>query len=222
MGSDDLFHKRKAKTAKDLQRRRSRREEYAKILIVCEGEKTEPLYFHGIRDHYGLNTANIEISGDCGSDPRSIVEYAKQRFREEKDSGDAFDKVFCVFDKDSHTEYDQALSELKNARPQGTYVAITSVPCFEYWLLLHFQYSTRAYSPLPGKSTGDQVLADLRNYMPDYEKGGKDVFPELLGQLEFAKNNASRALAESDRNATDNPSTHVHVLVEFMQNIKGI
>jgi len=93
MGSDDLFHKRKAKTARALKRRRARREEYAKVLIVCEGEKTEPLYFVGVRDHYGLNTANIEVSGACGSDPMSVIEYAKQRYREEKDAGDSFDKV---------------------------------------------------------------------------------------------------------------------------------
>ncbi len=98
MGTDNLFHKRKAKNSKELQRRASRRDPYKKILIVCEGEKTEPKYFEDIREYYRLNTVNVEVRGDCGSDPMSVVNFAKQRFREEKDAGDPFEQVYCVFD----------------------------------------------------------------------------------------------------------------------------
>jgi len=51
MGSDDLFHKRKAKNAQQLARRKARRAPYAKVLIVCEGEKTEPLYLNDLKDY---------------------------------------------------------------------------------------------------------------------------------------------------------------------------
>jgi len=46
MGTDNLFHKRKAKKAVDLARRKALRAPYAKVLVVCEGEKTEPYYFN--------------------------------------------------------------------------------------------------------------------------------------------------------------------------------
>ena len=84
MGTDNLFHKRKAKNSKELKRRASRRDPYKKILIVCEGEKTEPNYFEDIREYYRLNTVNVEVRGDCGSDPMSVVNFAKQRFRRKK------------------------------------------------------------------------------------------------------------------------------------------
>ena len=45
MGSDDLFHKRKAKQTRDLKRKKDKRAPYDKVLIVCEGGKTEPNYF---------------------------------------------------------------------------------------------------------------------------------------------------------------------------------
>lgn len=45
MGSDDLFKKRKVRKARDISRRIAKRSENKKILIVCEGQKTEPLYF---------------------------------------------------------------------------------------------------------------------------------------------------------------------------------
>lgn len=99
MGTDNLFHKRKAKSAKGLQRRASRRDPYAKVLIVCEGEKTEPHYFQGLRNHYGLNTANVEVCGECGADPNSVLQFAKQRYREERDAGDAF-AAFVGSDRD--------------------------------------------------------------------------------------------------------------------------
>lgn len=221
MGTDNLFHKRKAKNAKSLQRKATKRDSYAKILIVCEGEKTEPNYFNDIRDYYGLNTANVAILGDCDSDPMSVVSYAKQRYREERDAGDPFDKVYCVFDKDAHTHYERALNAIASATPLQTYYAITSVPSFEYWLLLHFTPSTRPYSALPSNSSGNQVLSELKNYMPNYQKGQQAVFTELFDQLEFAKNNAVRSLRAAKGNNTDNPSTRMHELVAFMQQIKS-
>ena len=221
MGTDNLFHKRKAKNAKRLQRRAATRDQYAKVLIVCEGEKTEPYYFRGLRNYYGLNTANVEVCGDCDSDPLAIVRYAKQRYREEKDAGDAYDKVFCVFDKDQHANYAPALNDIASSRPGNCFVAITSVPCFEYWLLLHFVYSTRPYSPLPGNSAANQVNTELLQFWPEYEKRAENVFAHLLEQLEFAKNNAIRALREAQEREDGNPSTRVHELVTFVQGIKG-
>lgn len=184
-------------------------------------KKTEPNYFNGIRDYYGLNTANVAVYGGSGSDPMSIVTYAKQRYREEKDAGDPFDKVYCVFDKDAHAHYERALNAIQSATPQQTYYAITSVPSFEYWLLLHFTPSTRPYRNLPGNSAGNQVLSELKNYMPDYQKGQQTVFTALLDQLEFAKNNALRSQQAAKANNTDNPSPQVHELVSFMQQIKS-
>jgi hypothetical protein len=220
MGTDDLFHKRKARSRKELQRRAARRDPYAKILIVCEGEKTEPLYFTDARNYYSLNTANIEVCGDCDSDPISILRYAKQRYREEKDAGDAFDRVYCVFDRDAHHHYDRALREIAAQKPHNCFFAITSVPCFEYWLLLHYVYSTRPYVGLPGSSSGNQMVAELRRYFPEYQKGRGSVFTERIGELDFAINNSKRSLQASEAAHTDNPTTRVHELVEFMRDIK--
>ncbi len=109
MGTDNLFHKRRAKKAADLKRKKAIRQPYPKVLVVCEGEKTEPRYFAGLKDHYHLNSANIEICGDCGSEPLKIFHEARDRYRDEKANGDPFDRVYCVFDKDSHGTYQRAM-----------------------------------------------------------------------------------------------------------------
>lgn len=219
VGTDNLFHKRKAKNTKNLKRKAARREAYKKILIICEGEKTEPNYFEDVREYYRLNTVNVEVRGDCGSDPMSIINFAKQRFREEKDAGDPFEQVYCVFDKDGHSTYAQAINTLTSSSPKDTFFAINSVPCFEYWLLLHFIYTTRPYTALPDNSPANQVLTELKNYLPNYKKGSKKTFSDLISQLEQAKHFAKKALEESHLNQTDNPSTKVHNLVQALQDL---
>ena len=221
MGSDNLFHKRKAKSAKQLKRRQARREAYKKILIVCEGQKTEPKYFEDVREYYALNTVNVEVRGDCGSDPVSILKFAKQRYREQSDTGDPFDQVYCVFDKDQHANYDRALLAISSSTPKNTFFAITSVPCFEYWLLLHFIKSTKPYTPQSGNSSANQVLNDLKNYLPNYHKGQEQLFSALFDQVEQAKIFATSILKECERTQTDNPSTRVHELVQVLQSLKN-
>ena len=56
--------------------------------------------------------------------------------------------------------------------------------------------------------------------MAGYTKAQADVFASLVDKLEFAKKNAARALKEALGNHTDNPSTRVHELVEYLQQIK--
>ena len=220
MGSDNLFHKRKAKNAAHLKRRGAKRAPYDKVLIVCEGSKTEPNYFVELSDHYKLNSANIAICGDCGSAPISIVGEAQKRYRKEQQKGDAFDRVYCVFDQDTHQSYNQAISEINRLKPANTFFAITSVPCFEFWLLLHFEYTTRAFHGIPGgDSAGEQMVKELKKYIPNYAKGTRDHFMPLIDQLPQAKQHAQQVLQQSQFNG-DNPSTRIHELVDYLQNLK--
>ncbi len=83
MGTDDLFHKRKLRTTKSLLRRKAKRDSYDRVLIVCEGEKTEPNYFKELRTHFRLNSVNIEIEDNTsGSAPINVVNHALKKYRE--------------------------------------------------------------------------------------------------------------------------------------------
>ena len=220
MGGDDLHYKRKARRATDLARRKSSRAPYDRVLIVCEGSKTEPNYLRELIDCLKLSSANVEVDGDSGSSPISVVQHAKRRYREERDIGDAFDRIFCVFDKDTHATYNEAMSACAGFRPSGVFQAIPSVPCFEYWLLLHFTYSTRPCTHSGGKSACDCLIGELRNYMPGYAKGGKGIFNQVMGQTERAVAYSMRALKEARKAGTDNPTTRMHELVEYLKQLK--
>jgi len=120
MGSDDLFHKRRAKKADELARCEAGRKPYPKALIVCEGSKTKPNYFNGLKDRYSLSS--FEVSGYCGSSPCSVFKYAKDRYWKEKNAGDEFDRVYCVFDKDDHANYQRSLNDIRQAKPKAFFM----------------------------------------------------------------------------------------------------
>lgn len=221
VGSDNLFHKRKAKSVSDLNRASASKATYAKILIVCEGEKTEPYYFQEMIDYYKIHTANVHISGECGSDPVNVVQHGFNLFKKEKEAKEGpFDHVYFVIDRDAHNNYQQALEMINRSQHNKIFRVANSIPSFEYWLLLHFGLTTAPYSAVGGVSSGAAVLKALKVYMPKYAKASRGTFKELFEKLEGAKKNAELANAEAIANKTDNPSTYVHHLVTFLQKIK--
>ena len=76
----------KGKPKGRLRRPRPSRQPYDRVLVVCEGARTEPLYLKQVLNHYRLSTANIEVLG-TGTDPVSLVNRAKKRAREEVKKG---------------------------------------------------------------------------------------------------------------------------------------
>jgi len=214
MGSDNLFKKRKERKAESLRRARARRSPYDLVLIVCEGGKTEPSYFFELRDALRLNTANIEICGkECNSSPRDVVEFALQKYKDSKE----YDRVYCVFDRDKHTTYREALRMVQKARLAKGHkiLTVTSIPCFEIWFLLHFRYSTKGYADCQG-SICAQVIKDLKKHIPRYEKGKGGVYQQIQDKTNTALANAKMLSSHNLDAATDNPSTKVHELVEYL------
>ena len=197
-------------------RRGAKREPYDRVLIVCEGERTEPLYFRELADHYRLATANIEVVGS-GSDPHTVVRKAKELQKRERRQGEQYDEVYCVFDRDEHPAFDNAS---KDATDSGLKLA-RSWPCFELWLLLHFVYSRGPYTNEGGRSPCGNCIRDLRTHLPGYEKATPGLFRILEDRLEGAKRNAKRAITDAERTGAPNPSTEVHELVDYLQSIKS-
>ena len=221
MGTDDLFSKRKATKLKQLQRVKESREPYDKVLIVSEGEKTEPHYLTALRDHLKLSQTNIKIDSNSDSSPTSVVKYAKELIKES--IKDPYDHVFCVIDRDLHTDFNTAISQIDGYRNKDTELhAIVSNPCFEYWVLLHFNYTTKLFGTSGDSPCMDLIKNDLKVFIEDYEKGDKTIMlPIIKSGLEMAVANAKRANETAKRNGTDNPTTEMDELVEYLKSLKS-
>lgn len=209
-----FFNKRKDRKNKDLKRKKAFRKVIQKVLIICEGQETEPTYFKELVEHYRLNSADVVITGDCGSSPDQVVDKAKELYKESKNKGDPYDKVFCVIDKDRHAQYKPICNIFGKLKPTGVFELINSVPCFELWFLFHFEYTTASFL------THSDLLPELKKFLPNYSKKTASLFSQLLDKLDVAKENSARALQEALKTNTDNPSTKVHELVEFLQSIQ--
>lgn len=208
---------REARLNAALRRHGPTREPYDRILIVCEGEKTEPNYFEDFRRHFRLSSANIEIAGnEEGSNPINVVDYAIKRYRGDR----GYDRVYCVFDRDRHARFGEALLKIEGERnlKKIPIHAVPSIPCFEFWILLHFEYTTRQFEVVEG-SICNEVIRSLGRYLPAYRKGEK-VFDQLAGRMDAAVTNAKQVMVFHESSGTDNPSTRVHELVEYLRSLR--
>lgn len=113
MGSDELFHRRKAREGNALKRQKFERARNKRILIVCEGTKTEPHYFRELRDDLSIRHQVLRIEPNDGVSPDRVVAHALALYEEDAESGDAYDTVYCVFDRDKHSTFDAAVQRVK-------------------------------------------------------------------------------------------------------------
>ncbi len=205
--------KGKRRQAPDLKRNAPAKEEKPTILIVCEGENTEPSYFRQFR----LSNAIVKPIGE-GYNTLSLVKRAGELADEKP-----YDQVWCVFDKDSFDDFNEAIS---TAKTKGYRVAYSN-QAFEYWIILHFD--DHQGGGMDRKDYDKKINDLLKPFGIEYDgEGCKTVTPELFTLLEGtdARTKKSRqllAIARAKRNhdqfdhknpASQESSTTVFELVE--------
>lgn len=193
-------------------RKAGRKRPYDRMLIVCEGSKTEVNYFSAIRREKRLPNADIAIvPSDYGTAPLQIVEYAIARFNETK----GFDRVYVVFDRDDHGSYHNALAKAEathetlknNLKAKVQFKAIPSVPNFELWILLHFR---DVLAPIHR----DQVYVELKKpaFYPSYAKNSLTVFADTKDRIPEATARAEALRSQFTPHDGTVPYTDVDVL----------
>ena len=207
----------RVRRADSYARRAPVKEEYDTVLIVCEGRKTEPNYLGGLRIAHRLSSANIAVTHAPGTDPMTIVSHTEQLMGQEQ-----YDRVFSVFDRDTHPNFGAAVQYVANSvRGRArTWQAVTSTPCFEVWLLLHYHYSTAPIVRSGQNSPSDMTVRALRLHLPDYAKGSTGIYEQVAGMTDAAVANARRLVTHNNASGSNNPATDVHTLVEYLRNLK--
>jgi RloB-like protein len=223
MGSDDLFSKRKERSAASLKRVNQTRVSAMRYLIVCEGSKTEPQYFQAMVTAFGINAQHVKIAPNDGNTPDRVLSHALGLYGDDYKLGDPFDQVYCVFDRDAHSTFEAVIAKIKDLKAKGKpFNAITSTPCFEYWLLLHFGFTDKAFTAVGRKSAGDAVVSALKKHKPltAYAKGQVDIYELVRKNTLLAIAHARRNRKNAEKTGSLNPWTNVDVLVEEIEKLR--
>ena len=210
--------KGRAKSIDSLRRKKPTREPYDRILIVCEGKKTEPNYFDEIRQEARVSTLQVSIVHSFGTQPLQVVNCAESEFQKTKQ----FEKVFAVFDHDDHTTYVNAIrkaeslnGKLKNDEGKPViFKAIVSVPCFEFWLLLH-------YANIQSYFHRREILHQLRTHISNYEKGQDGIYKLTQENLIIATERSQILKRRFSRLPGDEAYTDVDELVDILRAIRS-
>ena len=189
------------------QRKRGMREPRKVYVIVCEGEKTEPIYFKKYRKRY--SNLKIETPNSKFTDPINLATFAKEQIKKEDLDLKNGDVIWCVFDCDENNS--AAMSRACKIAGKDVKICLSN-PNFELWFLLHF-------SPIVSKLERFEVIDKLKEYVPKYEKN-LDIYDLLFKKRPTAIDNAKKLNKLHEEAGTklisveSNPSTQVYSIVE--------
>ncbi len=200
-----------------------------RILIVGEGRETEYNDFVGFRnameDELEDTATSIQIARGKGGNADGIVRNAIKEAKKFKPDPGRGDRVFLVMDTEGPGRAPELPSAEKKARENRIDI-VYSCPCFEFWILCHFEKP-------PGHYFNDctRVICDLnkkwtRVSKSAYDKADKDIFERLHCSLELAceqalDRNLKHSRTPGSNASHPNPSTQIHELIALLIGVRG-
>lgn len=202
--------------------------------LIFEGANTERKYFQGIynnRKELGIN-GQIELvilhkEGDISSfsHPIKLLELIEEKKKILKTDGKfdkAIDRFVIVFDRDSYEKTEDYV-EFINKASTDNILTVTS-PCFELWLILHYEGAVEEYILLNSKSLfenekvssshtfASRLFSEISGSNP---KSGS-FFKKLKGGIDLAIEQENSLEQDVLRMATEIGS-NVGILIEQMR-----
>ncbi len=212
-----FLSKREFKDNKRSKGKKSIKNNVKGILIYAGGEKTEPNYFKKLTSNINKEEdIKVETEGK-GKSPTEILTNV-ENMKLKSDYMIDNENIFIIIDKDNFIDFEDVI---KTCDDIG-YKCGWSNPCFEIWLLSHFNYID---SNLSTKDCIQKVEQEFKKkFEIKYEKNSKQVF-ELLKKETYLKN-AFKNTKKQKRNKKENmdkksfdeanPCTNVDDIIRFL------
>lgn len=214
--------------------RKSRPERKLKTVlhIYCEGAKTEPNYIQGYLDRYFPTNRRLKvvrIEDTKKNTPKQLVSEAVNAKKKAKKVG-LNDSYWVIYDRESKAKYSDDLhcKAYATAKKNDVSVAISNI-CFEVWLILHFTYTTAAYSCYDDLRNNSPLRPKLKAKGVDqYDKGEKGIFDHFTEQeIQMARDHAKKMNQQTEQGANPsliypyqlNPYTDVYKLLDNIDEI---
>ncbi len=212
---DNAILKRRARQIEKERRKYAFRPQRERILIVTEGERTEPNYFEGFKTIIPRGILHVEIIG-TGFNTVQVVQAAQKERDDKRGTDKEYDQVWVAFDKDDfpNRDFNNAVFLSKADNIGCAY----SNESFELWYVLHFQYLDTAINRRQYIEILERILGH------PYQKNDPNIYFELQsrGNQSQAINWAKNLLAKFDQTnpAQEKPTTTVFKLVEELIKFK--
>lgn len=111
------------------------------FVIATEGQNTEPLYFEALSHHPQFHNPRVHIellpSVDGKSAPKYVLQALNEFKKEYRIRED--DELWMIIDRDARSWSTAELSHCQSTCKQKDIHFCLSNPCFELWILLHYQ-----------------------------------------------------------------------------------
>ncbi len=164
-------------------RPRPSREQRRTILIATEDTASARNYLQRIaHEDAARQRCSVTFAEHTGSNPKSVAKAAKAANME---AAKKYNEVWLVFDTEGpqNIQRDRDAREVVETARQLKYETAISNPCYEYWLILHFERCTVS---LIDDNAARQYLS---HYLSDYRKGD-DAYAKTRQHLGTALKNA--------------------------------
>lgn len=187
------------------------------IAILGEGE-TEYFYFMDLKfsekSQFIIKPDKPKHSSDLNSFMKKIIKLLS----------DEFDEIYVVLDLDrivTNTSEMEKYKKLKKKFKSNNIYFIESIPCFEFWFLLHYVRTTKCFRICKN------VERALKKHIKDYDKTQgylkkANLYYKLHDKLEIAIKNAVYVNLEKLKCPTNilHPKCDVYKIIEEIRKLK--
>ena len=151
--------------------------------MLTEGRVTEPEYVRQLAGRLGIAGGAIVLEDVPAVDPATLLKRAKELRADNKRAAKRgqeplVDQWWILSDTEGPRHPHPKIKETAVAARQAGISIAFSDPCFEYWLLLHYVYTTG------GELEAKDMVKRLGEFIPGY--GVKSKHPELGDATELS------------------------------------
>jgi len=202
------------------------------FFIASEGKNTEPDYFENVLAGLYRNIRIVSLKEKNkkgavrGNDPKKLKQRIQEKLRGPLKKSIAYE-AWVVLDRDEKTWTIEQLNEVamwikaENSKENSAFHGMAlSNPCFEFWLLLHFEEGK-------GALDNDKCISRLKNRIPSYDKkldasSVIKLFTEeaIKGAIKRSKAK-NKSLCLNEDWPREPGHTTVHILVQRILNAAG-
>jgi hypothetical protein len=183
--------------------------------VFCEG-KTEYNYFLQFRAIERIRGLQIEPIICEDKNIVGLIEYTRDYIKHHKRDFLKGDLIFYVFDRDRNTNED--FKKAKDNVEHPDIQLILSNPCFEFWIISHYEL---IYDPVYTELLKKKLLKHLGSY----KKNDRDIYKNTREYIETAIDNSKKIYQRQINKKgilceESNPSTMMFQLIETLKQYK--